>query len=76
MPSSQHGDVSYSEFQTGLQQKANIQFDKVDFVEYFNVTADNWQMNNLWKHEDAQAEQKILHDKLHQWFQCAGETCP
>jgi hypothetical protein len=25
-----------------------VNFDAVDFVEYFNLTADNWQMMNLW----------------------------
>jgi hypothetical protein len=29
-------------------QEGGVNFDAVDFVEYFNLTADNWQMINLW----------------------------
>lgn len=42
---SEFGDTSYTEFQTGNQaQEGGVNFDQVDFVEYFNLTDDNWQM--------------------------------
>lgn len=42
---SKFGDTSYTEYQTGNQNKQpyGINFTHVDFVEYFNITRDNWQ---------------------------------
>merc|ERR1711920_491629 len=51
MQGSEFGDTSYAEYQTGRQFLHNIKFDNVDFVEYFNLTADHWQMQNLWKRD-------------------------
>ena len=38
-------------------------------------TADNWQMTNLHKSLPNATLQK-LHDELHQWYNCHGESCP
>merc|ERR1712066_1051132 len=73
---SEFGDTSYAEYQTGNQGQEDINFDGIDFVEYFNLTEDTWQMNNLWKRTDHQAAQKHLHDKLRTWFMCKGDSCP
>jgi len=54
----------------------SIDFQHVDFVEYFNLTADNWQMNNLWNASSTAAAQAKLHTKLHAWYNCHGTACP
>jgi N-acetylglucosamine-6-sulfatase len=70
------GDTSYAEYQTGNQGLGDgIEFDKVDFIEYFNLTQDNWQMMNLHK-TAPNATLQLLHTKLHKWFQCKGDSCP
>merc|ERR1719160_1226278 len=47
----------YAEFQTGDETEHDIKFDKVDFVEHFNVATDPWQMKNLAK-DPAQRQQR------------------
>jgi hypothetical protein len=47
---------------------------QVDFVEYFNLTEDSWQMKNLHK-TAPNATLQVLHTKLHKWFECKGESC-
>lgn len=74
MPWSEFGDTSYTEYQSGNQHDADIAFDDVDFVEYFNVSEDKWQMHNLWKVGDKDVQQK-LSDKLRVWFSCRGGNC-
>lgn len=74
MPWSEFGDVSYTEFQTGDMAEALVDFDRVDFVEYFNLTEDRWQFRNLWKTGD-QALQRRLSAKLREWYTCAGTSC-
>lgn len=74
MPWSEFGDSSYTEFQTGNMKDALVDFDDVDFVEFFNLTEDRWQFRNLWKSGD-QVSQKQLSEKLHEWYRCQGETC-
>lgn len=78
MAGSEFGDVSFTEYQTGDQANATIDFDQVDFVEYFNVAADYWQMDNLWKRggRGGGPTQKKLHTNLHQWYKCKGDSCP
>merc|ERR1739844_91802 len=73
MVGSEFGDTSYAEYMTGSQSAKNIQFEAVDFVEYFNLTEDTWQMNNLWN-QTPSVESK-LSQKLHLWFHCRGNTC-
>merc|ERR1712107_163433 len=49
MADSEFGDSSYAEYQSGNLNKEEINFDNVDFVEYFKLSEDPWQMKNLWK---------------------------
>jgi hypothetical protein len=42
---------------------------------YFNITADNWQMENLWKDTSTAVAQSQLRAKLFKWFHCSGDTC-
>lgn len=42
----EYGNTMYAEYQTSAT--SNITFERVDFVEYFNVSADPWQMDNLY----------------------------
>ena len=52
-----------------------VDFSKVDFHEYYDVTTDPWQMNNLYN-STSPATLGKLHSKLRTYFQCAGDTCP
>lgn len=69
------GNVLYAEFQKGDLTKADIDFSQIDFTEYYNLTADPWQMHNLAGAltEHVRSE---LHDRLHLWLGCAGTSCP
>lgn len=71
---SEFGDTSYAEYMTGSQGQSDVSFDAVDFVEYFNLTEDTWQMRNLWKTGDQTAQRK-LSQKLRVWFNCRGADC-
>lgn len=73
------------EYQTGDQLTANINFDRVDFIERFDVTQDAWHMHNLYNNSAGVgpagagpqgAEVAALHTELHRWFGCAGDACP
>merc|ERR1712100_30153 len=75
MAGNEFGDTSYAEYQTGNQGQSDISFDNVDFVEYFNLEKDTWQMHNLWNKTE-QATLDKLHSKVHSWFQCKGDSCP
>merc|ERR1712048_1284439 len=75
MAGSEFGDTSYAEYQTGNQGNQDISFDNVDFVEHFNLEKDTWQMDNLWNKTEKATLDK-LHNKLHSWFQCKGDSCP
>ena len=72
----------YVEYQTGEQSSANIDFDKVDFVEWFAVTEDPWHMHNHYNNSGgvgpggAGNEAAALHTELRHWFGCAGDACP
>jgi hypothetical protein len=76
MAGSEFGDTLYSEFQSGNQQVADVNFTQVDFVEYYNLTADTWQMDNLRDAPGTEGAQAKLKAKLHMWFDCAGDSCP
>jgi N-acetylglucosamine-6-sulfatase len=65
----------YAEFQTGDMSDADIKFDKLDFVEYFDLSKDPWQMNNLAKTEP-HTDLTTLHKRLHRWYKCVGASCP
>ncbi len=65
MPGSEFGDTSHTEYQTGNQGQNDVNFD---------LTADNWQMHNLWKTGDKDVQSR-LSEKLHGWFNCRGDEC-
>ena len=70
-------DVLYAEFQRGdLTSGEDILFDDVDFTEYYNTSADPWQLDNLAQQAETAAARTELHSRLHQWFGCAGDACP
>ncbi len=53
----------------------NIDFTKVDFVEYYNSSTDPWQMKNL--HKTAPKDTlSALHEKVQSWYHCKGDECP
>lgn len=79
------GDFSYAEYQTGNQgvgpNRTSFNFTIPAFIEAFDLTTDLWQMSNIapkpWG--NAGMDEKVvesLHDQLHTWFNCRGETCP
>ena len=80
MPGSPMGDTLYAEYQSGAMNQSwtnmiNIDFTKVDFVEYYNSAADKWQLNNLAK-TAPKAQLDALSAKLHKFFECSGDECP
>ena len=73
----------YAEYQSGFLNQSwthmkDIDFTTVDFVEYYNVSNDPWQMDNLHKSTAAADPATIeeLHLKVHAWYNCAGDACP
>jgi N-acetylglucosamine-6-sulfatase len=71
----QSSNSLYAEFQTGDLNSADIDFENVDFIEYYNISEDFWQMHNLAK---TVPDEKLasLHIRLHNWYTCAGSSCP
>lgn len=65
----------YAEFQTGDLTTAGVAFDKVDFVEYYNVDEDPWQMHNLAK-TAPETEVAPYSKRLRTWYNCVGDSCP
>lgn len=81
MPGSAFGDTLYAEYATGDQRKAAIDFSKVGFFEWFNVTHDQWLMHNLYQNganSTVPGEQGTgpLHAAAQRWLRCAGASCP
>jgi len=68
-------NVAYAEFQTGDEGKADIQFDNVNFVEYYDLDKDPEELQNLARKAPAD-KLADLHQRLHQWLKCAGPSCP
>eukprot|EP01064_Diplonema_japonicum_P016857 TRINITY_DN248_c5_g1_i1.p1 TRINITY_DN248_c5_g1~~TRINITY_DN248_c5_g1_i1.p1 ORF type:complete len:524 (+),score=102.46 TRINITY_DN248_c5_g1_i1:47-1618(+) len=70
------GDTLYSEFQTTAT--GETVFDNIDFYEYYNVSNDPWQMDNIYNStlKANPGTIQALHNKLRMWFKCAGESCP
>lgn len=58
-------DFSYTEW-----DKEYI-FDKIDFVEFYDLSTDPWQMTNLWS-TTGEATRRSLHAELVSMFTCAG----
>jgi len=66
----------YAEFQSGNELNEDIKFDAVDFVEHYHVGKDTWQMHNLHSDSSLSPKREVLSKRLHEWFLCAGSTCP
>ena len=71
------GNTLYAEFQHGNADKAAVNFSAgdVNFHEFYDASADKWQMHNLFN-ATSQATLDALHTKLHDAFNCAGDACP
>ena len=54
---------------------AAIEFDKVDFVEMYDLATDPWQQKNIEKGSPA-AKKAALKKELHRWYECKGDACP
>jgi N-acetylglucosamine-6-sulfatase len=65
----------YAEYQAGDLLDVNVEFDNVDFIEYYDLEKDIHHMNNLGK-TASQDELQPLSERVHAWFNCAGKTCP
>ena len=74
-PGTAGGDTLYAEFQSGDLTQGDVKFDAVDFVEYYDVGADPWQMHNLASALPAE-KRGALSARLHEWLGCAGDACP
>ncbi|KAL3927810.1 MAG: hypothetical protein SGPRY_002661, partial [Prymnesium sp.] len=68
------GDSLYAEFQTGEQDMGEVDFSRPpSFVEFFNVTRDPWQMQNL--RSATSRFQQTIRDRLHTSLACTGKSC-
>lgn len=70
------GNTLYAEFMTGDMTDGDVDFSKTDFVEYYNVTADPWEMDNLAAAGAAPGVLAERHAALRRWYSCAGASCP
>jgi len=64
----------YAEYQRGSLYEADIHFDQVDFVEYYDLDADEVMLRNLAK--TTPKDLKLLSEKVQAWYRCSGKTCP
>jgi N-acetylglucosamine-6-sulfatase len=64
----------YAEYQRGSLYDADVQFDQVDFVEYYDLDADGVMLQNLAK--TTAKDLKLLSEKVQAWYRCSGKTCP
>jgi len=64
----------YAEFQTGDLATGSVDFSRTDFVEYYDLAVDPWEMRNLFSSTPA-AVLSPLHSRLHRWAACAGPSC-
>lgn len=67
-----------AEFQRGSLPEGTIRYDPPNFVEYFDVASDPWQLNNLAAAGAARPDATLaaLREELRVWRTCAGEACP
>lgn len=65
----------YAEYQAGDLLDVSVEFDKPDFIEYYDLEKDMHHMHNLGK-TTSQDELQPLSERVHAWFKCAGKTCP
>eukprot|EP00035_Acanthoeca_spectabilis_P040236 m.68323 g.68323 ORF g.68323 m.68323 type:complete len:201 (-) comp9914_c0_seq1:62-664(-) len=75
MTDSTFGDTMYAEFQTGNLNSGPISFESPDFYELYDASTDPWMMNNIYNNTDV-AKIKAMHDTLHAFASCSGDTCP
>jgi len=75
MGGSQFGDSLYAEFQTGDMSSKPIDFVAPDSYELYNATEDPWMVRNLYSSESNETLKK-LHQRLWQFYQCSGDSCP
>jgi hypothetical protein len=67
------GNILYAEFQDG--QDGNVDFASPAHFEMFNLDEDAWSLKNVYNRTPS-ATREALHDKVHQWLTCKGDTCP
>ena len=72
-PSTEFGNTLYAEFASG--DHIDLNFKNLSFNEYYNIETDKWQTTNLYKTAQPKTIQ-ALHNKLHAWYNCAGDACP
>ena len=66
----------YAEYQTGDAASVELPFETPDFVEMYDTAGgDEWEMHNVAKTAPA-AQVAALHEKVHTFFKCAGDSCP
>jgi len=64
----------YAEYQSGSLYESAIEFDKVDFVEYYDLDTDSVQLKNLAK--TTAKDLSSLSKKVQAWYTCSGKSCP
>jgi N-acetylglucosamine-6-sulfatase len=69
------GNTVYAEFETGDLTNSSVNFDKINFREYYNLDEDPWQMKNKATSMSKEVSGKF-HSRLHEWLKCAGNSCP
>lgn len=69
-------DELYAEFQRGDLAEGPVDFDAVDFTEYYDLAADPWQMRNLASDPSSLARREALRGRLRRWLACSGKSCP
>eukprot|EP01063_Lacrimia_lanifica_P009215 TRINITY_DN1622_c0_g1_i1.p1 TRINITY_DN1622_c0_g1~~TRINITY_DN1622_c0_g1_i1.p1 ORF type:complete len:469 (+),score=121.22 TRINITY_DN1622_c0_g1_i1:1-1407(+) len=58
-----------------IEYDAEFTFDKVDFHEYYDITADPYQMRNLYP-SLSDENKASLHQAISKYWACQGATCP
>lgn len=64
----------YAEYQSGSLYDKPIEFDTVDFVEYYDLDTDSVQLKNLAK--TTTKDLSTLSEKVQAWYRCSGKSCP
>ena len=67
----EYGDLLYAEFTAA----PDWGFDAVDFRELYDLSADPFQLDNLWPNASASVRAKYLSDMGTVWG-CKGAACP
>lgn len=64
----------YAEYQRGSLYEADVQFDRVDFVEYYDLDTDEVMLQNIAK--TTPKDLKLFSEKVQAWYKCSGKSCP